>query len=191
MKKTIWTCFALTLLFLAVNVNAHQPCAGTSKLEQTISKADFVILGQEIGELKGDGLFSPKAIKVRVVQNLKGNTEKNEILIRTMYGMCPYGINLPDNKTYMIFLTKLDPMADEFNSVRFGCSVGYLLTEDENVLLRNGEEMSFTDFKNKYNLSDWEISETGTMNENNFAFVGIGIFVIIALAVLALKMWKK
>ena len=130
-------------------------------MQDTVDEADLVIIGHRTDYKKGEEM--PEGITIYIERVLKGNIEAfSEITVRTMYGMCPYGIYMKD-ETALVFLKKLKkpkwswqsiiPHKFDYTSVSYGCApkaipfvdgkikIGnFLLTPDE---LEDGQALIF------------------------------------------------
>ena len=114
----------------AVRAFACQPCAEFLSMQDAVDEADLVIIGRRTDYKKDEKM--PEGITIYVERVLKGDIEPfSEITVRTMYGMCPYGVYMKD-ETALVFLKKLEkpkwswqaiiPHRFDYTSVSYGCA---------------------------------------------------------------------
>jgi hypothetical protein len=108
LKLKIFLC-VLMLGASASAASACEPCLNEKslKLEQSIARADLIVVGHRINyrpktELtEGD---TPQRIEVQVKRVLRGGVKENQIAVRSYSGMCPYGVVLEDEAEYVLLL---------------------------------------------------------------------------------------
>lgn len=139
---------AFTVLLLSAGAFACQPCQSTLTLEQSANKAELIIVGERLDYSPKE--IQPQTIKVRVLSVLKGKVEHKEIVVRSWYQMCPYGI-IVDNQRYVMFLSKSAEMPGLYEAVEGGCGVKTLSVQRK-VVLVEGKRMSLVELRKKYKL---------------------------------------
>jgi hypothetical protein len=131
--------FSLLLIFPAITL-ACQPCQKELNFSETVGKADLMIVGQKKSEgpstASDNFAGGPERTKIKVLEVLKGNTDKNEIQVRSWYGMCAYGIILKDDNQYVIFLEK---GKDMYYAVNGGCALRTLKISGESVYYKEND----------------------------------------------------
>ena len=128
---------------------ACRPCKSTLDLEQSLKKADLVIVGKRIDYDPKEKI--PLSIKVKVIKVLKGEIKEAQIEVKSWYGICPYGI-VVDNQIYVMILKKPFKMQGVYTTVNMGCSVTELLVKS-NKLSIGGKSMSIEDIAKIINMS--------------------------------------
>lgn len=138
----LWRKIFLCVLMLGASASAApacEPCLAEKslKLEQSIARADLIVVGHRINyrpktELtQGD---TPQQIDVQVKRVLRGSVKENQITVRSYSGMCPYGVALEDESEYVLLLRG---DGEIYNAVD-RCAVKALRVadgEEENVIL--------------------------------------------------------
>lgn len=138
------TIFAAPLL-------ACQPCLieKSLSLKQTIEQADLIVMGNRIFDKTKLPEKEPSLIKVQFARILKGKVLENQAQVKSYYGMCPYGIVLPDAGDYVLFLTDVDN-GNLWSAVN-RCSVKALKLNDKTVSLDDGAtEISLDEFLSEH-----------------------------------------
>jgi len=146
MKNFLLT-FLVFLSFVGLS-SACQPCLKNYSFDEAVKKADLIILGQKIKAWSDNPKASPNQpewVEVAVKEVFKGELSAKQVKIHSYYGMCPYGVVLPDDKSYLMLLEKED---DHFRAVYQGCAVNKYLVEDNKVLFED-EKISIDDFVKK------------------------------------------
>lgn len=177
---------AFSILFLTVNILACLPCPNTLNLQETINNSDLIIVGQKISDIGNDTFSgSPEGMKVRVIETLKGSSEKGELNIVYLYGMCGYGIYLNDNKEYVLFLEGVEAGVEnyDYTSVNWGCSIKNLIVENNQVEYE-GQKISI------YELSK-NIAAKKTDNQVNNLYWIIPLILIIIFIIIFFIFKKK
>jgi len=128
---------------------AYQPCKSKLDLEQSLKKADLVIVGKRIDYDPEEKM--PSSIKVNIIKVLKGEIKKGQIEVKSWYGMCPYGI-VVDNRIYVMILKKPLKMQGMYTTVNTGCSVTNLLVKSNKVSIE-GKIMLIEDIAEIINMS--------------------------------------
>jgi hypothetical protein len=146
-------CLVLTMV-IAIAITAEtavacQPCKSKLDLEQSLKKADLVIVGKRIDYDPEEKM--PSSIKVNIIRVLKGEIKKKQIEVKSWYGMCPYGI-VVDNQIYVMILKKPLKMQGMYTTVNTGCSVTKLLVKSNKVSV-DGKIMSIEDIAEIINMS--------------------------------------
>lgn len=109
---------------------ACQPCKSKLDFEQSLKKADLVIVGKRLDYDPEEKM--PSSIKVNIIKVLKGKIKETQIQVKSWYGMCPYGI-VVDDRVYVMILKKPLKMPGMYTTVNMGCSVTKLLVESNKV----------------------------------------------------------
>jgi hypothetical protein len=138
--------FAVTLV--GETVFACPPCPSTLNLEQSLSKADLVIVGERIASDGPEG--RAQNIQVKVLKVLKGKLKGRQVAARSWHGMCPYGIIVGDGK-YLMILKESSEMPGMYDSVDSGCSVSTLSVKSEKVSV-DGKRIPLKEFQRRYKL---------------------------------------
>jgi len=138
--KKILKFFIFYLFFLSLFINstlACQPCPYKLNFTETVDKSDLIIVGRKVG-----GSFNYienekiEYVDLEVSEILKGKNDKKTIKARTRYGMCDYGIIIPDYQfSYVVFLKK-DSNQDYYTSVNSGCAIKTFLIIDDQVYFK-------------------------------------------------------
>ena len=128
---------------------ACQPCKSKLDLEQSLKKADLVIVGKRIDYDPEEKM--PSSIKVNIIKVLKGEIKRGQIEVKSWYGMCPYGI-VVDARIYVMILKNPSKMQGMYTTVNTGCSVTKLLVKSNKVSV-NGKIMSIEDIAEIANIS--------------------------------------
>ena len=150
MKETILIIAAILLTFISSEIHACEPCAKILNFEETIQRADLIIVGKKISEgpLAGPENFQvgPDWIEFKIMDVLKGESRKKIIKINSWNGMCPFGIQI-DSGNHMLFLTSLENAVDavQYDTVNFGCSVKTYPIEGE-IVVFGDEKISMEKF---------------------------------------------
>jgi len=107
---------------LAAPIFACQPCLieKSLDLQQTIERADLIVTGYRIFYKTQTKEDEPQFIDVQFKRVLKGKVLENTATVKSFYGMCPYGVVLPDAANYVLFLRESD--GNSFTEVQ-KCSV--------------------------------------------------------------------
>jgi len=146
-------CLVLTMVIaiaiMTETVIACQPCKSKLDLEQSLKKADLVIVGKRIDYDPEEKM--PSSIKVNIIKVLKGEIKEEQIEVKSWYGMCPYGI-VVDNQIYVMILKKPLKMQGMYTTVNTGCSVTKLLVKSKKVSV-DGKIMSIEDIAKIINMS--------------------------------------
>ena len=121
----------LVLSFLPVSASACQPCRSKLNLEQSLERADVVIVGRRTDYSLKER--RPATINVQVLQVLKGKAISAQIAVRSWYGMCAYGI-VVDSRTYLMILKNPARMPGAYTAVHGGCSVKALPLSGNRVI---------------------------------------------------------
>lgn len=121
---------------------ACQPCRAKLNFEDTVKRADLIIMGKKIGDKGkmarvGRDKFHHEGSKIKIFRVFKGQTNKDTIDVRCLYGMCGYGICVEDNKLYVIFLSNPKSNGDgyDYASVNSGCAVKYYEVMGNSVVM--------------------------------------------------------
>ena len=147
-KAWLRTAIAFAVALSGETVFACQPCRSSLNLEQSLNKADLVIIGKRIDFATGD--VAPAKIQVKVLKVLKGKLKGEQVAARSWYGMCPYGI-IVDDQTYLMVLKKSSEMPGVYESVDSGCSVRILPVKSERILI-DGKDISLEELQRRYKL---------------------------------------
>lgn len=146
-------CLVLTMVIAIVITTetaiACQPCKSKLNLEQSLEKADLVIVGKRIDYDPEEKM--PSSIKVNIIKVLKGEIKKGQIEVKSWYGMCPYGI-VVDDRIYVMILKKPLKIQGMYTTVNTGCSVTKLLVKSSKVSV-DGKIMSIEDIAKIINMS--------------------------------------
>ena len=146
-------CLLLTMVIAVaispVTATACQPCRSKLDLEQSLKKADLVIVGKRIDYDPEEKM--PSTIKVNIIKVLKGEIKKKQIEVKSWYGMCPYGI-VVDDRIYVMILKNPSKMQGMYTTVNSGCSVTKLLVKSNKVSV-DGRIMSIEDIEKIINMS--------------------------------------
>jgi hypothetical protein len=143
MKKSLaFAGFLIFLLAYAAPARACEVCYRILTLEETAEAADLVIIGKLVREGPSTGDYphgGPDWIEVQVLETLKGEQGAKKIRANSWDGMCAYGILLPDEGEYLIFLADGE---EYYNAVEIGCSAkqfpvvdGMVVLEEETIPL--------------------------------------------------------
>lgn len=143
LKKEAIVLFLLLGLILATqaNIDACEPCKEVLDFENTVERADLIIVGRKIEN--GPNTFPykhlrrytrPDWIKVKVVRTLKGVPSSKWILVNSWDGKCKYGLVL-DDELYVMFLRQRSVSGQDYqyDAVNYGCSVKNYLVENGSV----------------------------------------------------------
>ena len=145
-------CLVLTMVIaIAITTEtaiACQPCKSKLDLEQSLKKADLVIVGKRIDYDPEEKM--PSGIKVNIIKVLKGEIKKKQIEVKSWYGMCPYGI-VVDDRIYVMILRKPLKMQGMHTTVNMGCSVTKLLVKSNKVFV-DGKIISIGDIAKIINM---------------------------------------
>ena len=145
--KTILT-ILFTILLMNETALACQPCTSTLNLEQSLKKADLVIVGRRMDHEPNGPPYQTSTVAVFKV--LKGTVIREEVLVRGWHGMCPYGIIVND-KTYLMILQVSSEISGAYEAVDSGCSVKTLPVQS-GVVSIEGKRLSLEKFKRRYKL---------------------------------------
>jgi hypothetical protein len=152
-KRQNFICLVLTLVIalavIAETATACQPCKSKLDLEQSLKKADLVIIGKRTDYDPEEKM--PSLIKVKIIKVLKGEIKDAQIEVKSWYGMCPYGI-VVDNRIYLMILNKPLKMPGVYTTVNTGCSVTKLLVKSNEVSV-DGKIMAIEDIAEIINKS--------------------------------------
>ncbi|MCB0358501.1 MAG: hypothetical protein KDD44_02665 [Bdellovibrionales bacterium] len=137
-------------LLLSAAASACTPCATKLTLEETVKKADLIVIGtNETGELPAvHEQAGPDTLRIAVSEILAGTEERKSIVVNSWDSMCPYGIVITTG-SYVIFLTRRESMYDSIDS---GCSVKALPLENDEVVI-DERRIPLGSLKKK--ISDW------------------------------------
>ncbi len=139
------------LTIFAAPLLACQPCLieKSLNLKQTIEQADLIATGNRIFDKTKPPEKEPSLIKVQFARILKGKVLENQAQVKSYYGMCPYGIVLPDAGDYVLFLSDVDN-GNLWSAVN-RCSVKALKLNDKTVSLDDGAtEISLDEFLSEH-----------------------------------------
>lgn len=139
----------IAIAIMARAAIACQPCKSKLDLEQSLKQADIVIVGKRIDYNPEEKM--PSNIKVNIIKVLKGKIKEAQIVVKSWYGMCPYGI-VVDNQIYVMILKKPLKMQGVFTTVNMGCSVTKLLVKSNKVSI-GSKSMSIEDIAKIINMS--------------------------------------
>jgi hypothetical protein len=117
-------------------------------LKQTIEQADLIVTGNRIFDKTESANEEPQLIKVQFARVLKGKARDNQAAVRSFYGMCPYGIVLPDEAPRVLFLSESAP-ENPYGEVD-NCSVKTLSLAGD-----KGETVTLEDGKTKISLDEF------------------------------------
>jgi hypothetical protein len=144
----IFICLVLTMMIaIAITTEtaiACQPCKSKLDLEQSLKKADLVIVGKRIDYDPEEKM--PSSIKVNIIKVLKGEIKKGQIEVKSWYGMCPYGI-VVDDRIHVMILKNPSKMQGMYTAVNTGCSVTKLPVKSNKVSVE-GKIMSIAEIIN-------------------------------------------
>lgn len=135
--------FALFATVLAATpAVACEPCMQVLTLDETIQKADIVMVAESdvVEFTKPEG---PKKIQAKVLKVLKGNYAGETITLNSWYGMCPYGFIFKKPQE-VLFITK--NANGDYERVASGCDTNSLPYENGLV---DGKE-SIDEFVSKH-----------------------------------------
>jgi hypothetical protein len=156
-KKFIFIAAIFSFFFVSPPAFACEPCSNSLSFDETLSKADLIIIGQKVAEGPrsdfGEGYGGSDWIEVKVIEILKGSIPNKEIKINSWDAMCPYGIVVDDNRNYLMLLQKkATPGEDyQYDSVDSGCAERSYLVENNQIDL-DGQKTSLEDLASKYGL---------------------------------------
>lgn len=195
MKKLfIFAAIIFSFFFISSPAFACEPCAKTLNLEETIKKADLIIVGQKVADGPrsdfSEGYGGSDWIKVKIIKTLKGSAPSAKIKVNSWDTMCPYGIIVNDSRSYLMLLQKKISSEEsyQYDAVDFGCAEKSYLIENNQVNL-NGQEITLENFASTYGLtapkkvSD-NVSSNGFQTKNYvivLAILVLPIFVVIKL----------
>lgn len=137
---------------------ACQPCAKTLNLEETIKKADLIIVGQKVADGPrsdfGEGYGGSDWIEVKIIETLKDSAPSAKIKVNSWDTMCPYGIIVNDSRNYLMLLQKRISSEEsyQYDAVDFGCAETSYLVENNQINF-NGQEIYLKAFASKYGLA--------------------------------------
>jgi hypothetical protein len=142
---------SLAACVLSAPALACEPCAKTASLQETIQKAELIIIGERVdykdGEVWGNENGGPASIQVRVHKALKGQAAAHStIRVRSYYGMCAYGIYMGNKEQAVLYLSK---KGDSYDAVENGCAQKTSLVEGGNVQL-DDKAISIEEFSKTY-----------------------------------------
>ena len=151
-KTENFICLMLNVLIAAAimagTAIACQPCRSKLDLEQSLKKADLVIVGKRIDYDPAEK--KPPIIKVEIIKVLKGEIKEAQIEVKSWYGMCPYGI-VVDDQVYVMILKKPFKIEGAYTTINGGCSVTKLLVKSNRVSV-DGRSMSIEDITKIINM---------------------------------------
>ncbi len=142
----------LGLLSVTPHLFACEACqkildfAGTARKSDLIAIAERVNDSEQSNNLKSTG--KPDWIEIKVSRVLKGSLAKEAIRVNSWDGMCQYGLDLKEGKSYVVFLVKrTDAPCDhcEYDAVEYGCSVRAYPVENDRVY-KDKAEILLIDF---------------------------------------------
>ena len=156
LRQFISSLLALIFFLAAPSTQACEPCAKDLTFEETVKQADLIIIGEKIAEGPGTDTDQspggPDWITVKIIQTLKGNSDKNEINVNSWESMCDYGIVVDDKPYVMLLSKKTSPHEQyEYDAVNNGCSVKKYLFENGSIIM-NGQRLPLSDFIEKVSL---------------------------------------
>lgn len=95
--------------FFVASADACQPCR-TPTPKEAFKAADLVVLVENIGNpsaRKTPGSEpTQNSTKIKIHEVLKGRLKDKILNIRAYYGMCDYGLLLPETGRHLVFLRK-------------------------------------------------------------------------------------
>jgi len=140
MQRICFPAFIVFLFLASSEVHACQPCTLKLDFDDTVKAADLVVIGRKIGEYPSPEMvlpnqFGPDWIRIEVVEILKGFCESEVIKVNSYNGMCPYGIVIKDENSYVLFLKKAIVDYVDYDAVNHGCA--------EKILPVTGKEVEY------------------------------------------------
>lgn len=135
--------FCAAAMFAAPAAFACQPCRIEKSLDlkQTIERADLIVTGNRIFSPEDKLDKTPEFIKLQFLRVLKGKVAETQAKARSHFGMCPYGVVVPDAAQYVFFLNDIDPKENFYGAVE-RCSFKTLRLDganNETITLDNGK----------------------------------------------------
>jgi hypothetical protein len=115
MRMVVAGWVAIALSFGTGAAIACQPCRSFISLEETIERADLIVVATGLTEAQQ---FESENSVVRVDSVLKGEAAA-EISVQTWYGMCSYGLFLRKDQQAVVYLKK---DGDRYRTVSDGCA---------------------------------------------------------------------
>ena len=177
---------------------ACEPCSKILTLEETVEKAQFIIIGQKIGEAdkpSKESIDGPPWIEVKINSILKGDIDTNKIKAASWYGMCRYGFaNVGYDRLYVMFLERAEG-GTLYDAVDWGCSVKKLWVEN-NTVTYNGEKVSIDEFAERFNLEQpttikQQVDDTTTVQPEDQTIPFVYIILIVGVFLLLVVIWLK
>ncbi len=150
MSYKLFKYFSSTMVFimllLVANISlACEECVEILDIQETVDAADIVIVGQRTDYTKGEK--KPEGITIYVERVFKGDVSPlSKISVKTMYGMCDYGIYMKDEQA-LIFLKRIQkpkwgwqaitPHKFDYTSVSYGCAYKTIPIVDNKLKIRD------------------------------------------------------
>jgi hypothetical protein len=145
--------FYIIITCIPASSSACQPCKAKLNFKDTVKRADLIIMGKKIADKGrmvrvGKDKFHPEGSKIKIFRVLKGQTNKDTINVRCLYGMCRYGICVENDKPYVIFFSvpKSEGNGYDYTSVNSGCAVRYYEVAGNNIVI-DGVSVSISHFE--------------------------------------------
>lgn len=169
MKKLfILAVIIFSFFFVSSPTFACQPCANTLNLEETIKKADLIVVGQKVADGPrsdfGEGYGGSDWIKVKIIETLKGSAPSAKIKVNSWDTMCPYGIIVGDSRSYLMLLQRRTSSEEsyQYDAVNFGCAETSYLVENNQIDFKE-QKITLETFASKYGL----LNESRRVNGNS------------------------
>lgn len=126
---------ALSVLGAGVAL-ACQPCQNYVSFEDTVARAQLVVIGtamkEAVHEYDGE---NDDFMVLRVDGVLKGEKVSGDIRVQSWSGMCPYGLFMKNGTQAVVYLS---PMDDAWQIVGNGCAEPASPVEDGQVRTTKG-----------------------------------------------------
>lgn len=117
---------ALSIIFIPSFSDACEPCAKTLSLEESIQKADLILLAENT-PVRSAGKEGSAFITAKVLTVLKGEYPDSTIRLRSWYGTCSFAFMF--TKPQELLLIRQDEKND-YTAIDNGCSVKELPYEN-------------------------------------------------------------
>jgi len=99
---------------------ACQPCQKFISFEETVSRAQLVVIGTAVKEAVHENEGKDDDFMVlRVDGVLKGTPVSGDIRVQSWSGMCPYGLFMENGTQAVVYLS---PAGDAWQTVGSGCA---------------------------------------------------------------------
>lgn len=186
-----------SFFFILVPAFACEPCVNVLNLEETIQKADLIIVGQKVAngtKLDYGESEKPDWIEVEVLEVFKGSVPQTKIKINSWDNMCAYGIIINDARNYLMFLQeRTSPEEDyTYDTIGFGCAEKTFLVEDNQVNL-NGQKIAVETFASTYGLTAFKDTNNRVtpQKQNLKLYIAVTIAILTLLGFLAMELLRR